>query len=99
MMPSVGIHEGDLRGKRRWVSRLRVLPTWTVCTWDLLYLRDHRLGVGVETNHMVGGSRWGKTNHMAEGRFPEPASNQHRDGQARPKQGKCGYSTPTDATT
>lgn len=56
-------------------------------------------GVGWRPTTWLGGGR-GKTNYMAEGHFPEPASNQHRDGQARPKRGQCGYPhPPTDATT
>ena len=45
-VPSVGIREGDLQGKRPGRQAEGVLPTWTVCTWDLPSQRSQTGGWG-----------------------------------------------------
>ena len=65
-VPSAGIREGDLWGKRPGrQAEGSFLPGQ--CVPGTCCLRDHRLGGGVETNHMVGG--WAGQN-QPRGREP-----------------------------
>lgn len=45
-VPSAGIREGDLWGKRPGRQAEGALPTWTVCTWDLPSQRSQTGGWG-----------------------------------------------------
>ena len=54
-VPSAGIREGDLRGKRPGRQAEGVLPTWTVCTWDLPSQRSQTGGWGWRPTTWLGG--------------------------------------------
>lgn len=91
-VPSVGIHEGDLRGKRPGQqAEGSFLPGQ--CVPGTCCLRDHRLGVGVETNHMVGGVDGAKPTTWQRAVFLNlPLIN---TGMARQDQSRASVVTPT----
>lgn len=90
-VPSVGIREGDLRGKRQGrQAEGSFLPGQ--CTWDLLSQRS-QTGVGVETNHMVGGVDGAKPTTWQRAVFLNlPLIN---TGMARQDQSRASVVTPT----